>query len=430
MAEDLLNRNRYDTEEAKRLADQAAYQAAHAVFLNNTIRRLKEEDADFEALLLYAEDQIERIAAATALPADFQNGIEPVVTSIVNAIGADKDAIEELKSVKTRLENRLAATKAELTETIDRLRAENTRLKNNLRAEKKATEDAKAETAALEARLQSKSDRWSAELESEKTRMKAAFDTETEAMKNKFQKQIAALKTEYEKKIEDISQAAAEQTRQVRAESKAATSDTISRIKNAHKEALSALKAKTAETLAERNREIADLQARVLELENRLAKETTEAKAMRQQLEKRRLRREKVSEISAALTDDEGRVLTDAEGNVILRLYGLSFKSGQSSIETSFYPLLSKVIDAIKRFPNSQIVVEGHTDSIGADSVNRTLSNKRAEAVRDYLLANTDISADRISAVGFGKSKPVASNDTPAGRAKNRRIDIVIGPTD
>jgi OOP family OmpA-OmpF porin len=72
--------------------------------------------------------------------------------------------------------------------------------------------------------------------------------------------------------------------------------------------------------------------------------------------------------------------------------------------------------------------VEGHTDAVGNDSYNQKLSTNRANAVREYLIASMGLNAGQISAMGFGENKPIASNDSEAGRAKNRRIDIVLSP--
>jgi outer membrane protein OmpA-like peptidoglycan-associated protein len=72
-----------------------------------------------------------------------------------------------------------------------------------------------------------------------------------------------------------------------------------------------------------------------------------------------------------------------------------------------------------------RLQVEGHTDSIGTDEYNRRLSEQRAEAVRDYLVAQ-GISSEAITSSGFGKSEPVASNDTPEGRQQNRRVELVV----
>ena len=72
-----------------------------------------------------------------------------------------------------------------------------------------------------------------------------------------------------------------------------------------------------------------------------------------------------------------------------------------------------------------RVMIEGHTDSIGSDSYNRRLSERRAESVKRYLVQHFPIQSDRLVVKGYGKSKPIASNDTSDGRDKNRRVEIV-----
>jgi outer membrane protein OmpA-like peptidoglycan-associated protein len=74
------------------------------------------------------------------------------------------------------------------------------------------------------------------------------------------------------------------------------------------------------------------------------------------------------------------------------------------------------------------VVIEGHTDTTGTNEVNMLLSQQRAASVRDYMIANQTLAPDGISAVGYGSERPLASNATAAGRAINRRIDILIIP--
>ena len=117
------------------------------------------------------------------------------------------------------------------------------------------------------------------------------------------------------------------------------------------------------------------------------------------------------------------------DGNdVIVRLVGLSFDVGKSVIKPEHFGLLTKVQNAINTFPDCKISVEGHTDSHGSDVLNLSLSQERADAVMAYLVANMSIDSSRIEAVGYGESNPIANNETAEGRAKNRRIDIVIHP--
>ena len=95
---------------------------------------------------------------------------------------------------------------------------------------------------------------------------------------------------------------------------------------------------------------------------------------------------------------------------------------------TKNYELLSKVQQSIRTFGEPDVLIEGHTDSTGSDEVNEHLSQQRAEAVREYLVANRTLPYDRIMAVGYGSMRPLASNETAEGRAINRRIDVIVKP--
>ena len=144
-------------------------------------------------------------------------------------------------------------------------------------------------------------------------------------------------------------------------------------------------------------------------------------------LKKREEFRKKTEKIERMFTREEAMVLR--RGNdMILRMIGLTFDSGKSQIKTQNFYLINKVHKAINVFPGSRLVVEGHTDSFGSDDSNRQLSQRRAESVRQYVIGNMKIAPDKVSAVGYGEGKPVANNETPEGRRKNRRIDIVIKP--
>lgn len=137
--------------------------------------------------------------------------------------------------------------------------------------------------------------------------------------------------------------------------------------------------------------------------------------------------REQYASIENLFTKDEALFIR--EGNdLTIRLIGLSFAVGKATIEVKYYDFLGKVIKSIATFPNSSITIEGHTDSFGSDETNLALSQKRAEAVTQYLQSNMQIDPSRISSIGFGESRPLASNETEEGRAKNRRIEIKIHP--
>jgi outer membrane protein OmpA-like peptidoglycan-associated protein len=121
-------------------------------------------------------------------------------------------------------------------------------------------------------------------------------------------------------------------------------------------------------------------------------------------------------------------VKKDARGTVITLSGSVIFPSGKSDLLPSARGKLAEVATALAQGdPASKIVVEGHTDSVGGVAMNQTLSLKRAEAVRDELIAQ-GVSGTRVSVEGFGPSRPVADNDSPAGRANNRRVEIVVQP--
>jgi outer membrane protein OmpA-like peptidoglycan-associated protein len=116
------------------------------------------------------------------------------------------------------------------------------------------------------------------------------------------------------------------------------------------------------------------------------------------------------------------------EGRLVIRLKAMAFPVGQSVILPKNYALLSKVQRAIRTFEDVDVIIEGHTDSTGSEQLNDYLSEQRADAVRQYLVANETLPYDKIIAVGYGSSRPLASNKTEKGRAINRRIDLIITP--
>ena len=115
------------------------------------------------------------------------------------------------------------------------------------------------------------------------------------------------------------------------------------------------------------------------------------------------------------------------QGNkILLRLKGLSFPSAKSEVTASNYSLLGKVQNVIRESHAQTVVIEGHTDSVGAKSINEKISQDRAKSVEKYLVANGTLNEEKITAKGFGDAKPISTNKTPAGRAQNRRVDVII----
>lgn len=103
----------------------------------------------------------------------------------------------------------------------------------------------------------------------------------------------------------------------------------------------------------------------------------------------------------------------------------MSFEYNSASLTAASKPVLDKVAEGLREHPRLRIEVQGHTDSTGSADYNLTLSQRRALSVRDYLVSQ-QVPADELIAKGYGKTQPIASNSTPDGRARNRRVVLVV----
>ena len=108
---------------------------------------------------------------------------------------------------------------------------------------------------------------------------------------------------------------------------------------------------------------------------------------------------------------------------------GVLFEFGSYNLTTASRLELDRMAQIFNRYPDTDINIAGHTDSKGTDSFNQTLSEQRAASVADYL-ASDGIARSRMRTIGYGESRPVASNDTEEGRAANRRVEVSIEGTD
>src|SRR5690606_20166035 len=133
--------------------------------------------------------------------------------------------------------------------------------------------------------------------------------------------------------------------------------------------------------------------------------------------------------LSSALSSlkEIGDIKEEKRGVVITLSGSVLFASGKHELLPIAKDRLDEVAKALADQGYKKIVVEGHTDSVGAESVNEALSLKRANSVREHLVSK-GIEGAKITAVGLGESRPVAPNDTPEGRANNRRVELVVTP--
>lgn len=300
-ADEMLNRDRYDTKEVMNLAARAKYQALHGIFLAQKIEQLKEDNRTMEDILLEAEEPIQKIAETLDEEVSFEQGTDQAVQTII-------DTMHKLREEKALLSNTLEAKGSDIAELIKQ-------------------------------------------------------------------------RTEKERTIRD------------------------------------------------KNAEIAELKLQVGTLEMQLKKLQSLEEQLRSKEIKNQIFKQKLNKIARSFNEQEGTVRQTVKGDIMIRLYGLSFPEGQAIIEPKYFSLLAKVNEAIGEFPNCQLTIEGHTDSTGRQKENLKLSHERAVAIMEYVLANTNVKREQIKAEGYGEQRPVATNDTSEGRAKNRRIDIIISPS-
>jgi outer membrane protein OmpA-like peptidoglycan-associated protein len=180
-----------------------------------------------------------------------------------------------------------------------------------------------------------------------------------------------------------------------------------------------------AATLRAEQATSAQLSDQVASLELALTDSERRYSESRAALLDRQARDARLRETSALFTEDEGEVFLSGD-DLVLRLHGLTFESGSDEVDESMEPLLAKVQRVLIDYSDATIRIEGHTDSQGNPDRNRTLSQSRAVAIREYLLGRLPISSSRVEAVGHGEDRPIARNDTEAGRARNRRIEIIL----
>lgn len=136
------------------------------------------------------------------------------------------------------------------------------------------------------------------------------------------------------------------------------------------------------------------------------------------------LQKQLASEVSSgAITIDQ---LGDHSIKVVMTA-ATSFDSNSTVVKSGFHPTLNKISSIVNKYGKTTISIEGHTDSQGSDQANQLLSEKRALAVESYLESNK-VAPQRLTAVGRGENMPVADNGSEAGRARNRRVELLLEP--
>lgn len=187
------------------------------------------------------------------------------------------------------------------------------------------------------------------------------------------------------------------------------------------------IKAQQAQIAAQEKR-VVKLEAIAREQQSASEKLAAEREAAEQRLAEQRRFNSLFEDIQNIFDKDEAEVYKKGS-QCIIRLRGIRFPVGQAVIMPENYDLLTKVQQAINRFNDPRVTIEGHTDSTGSNDVNELLSQQRAESVRQYLVGNGVLQDETVVAVGYGSTHPIADNATNEGRAINRRIDVIVTPS-
>jgi len=183
-----------------------------------------------------------------------------------------------------------------------------------------------------------------------------------------------------------------------------------------------------AQEAARQKEEAEKAKAEALAQQQALAAEAEKAKAAAAQSESLRQQAEQEkAELRARLLQQLNQVLAtrDSARGLIANMSDVLFRSGSYELLPGARERLAKVSGIILAYPSLHLAVEGHTDSVGGDEYNQTLSEQRAESVRDYFVQQ-GVPASSIVARGFGKTEPIAPNDTPEGRQQNRRVELIL----
>lgn len=129
-----------------------------------------------------------------------------------------------------------------------------------------------------------------------------------------------------------------------------------------------------------------------------------------------------------SLAGSEVQVSRDGNQIKLTMPSAVTFDTNSATLSSAAMDSLNKAAQTLTQYPETTITVAGHTDSSGNDAINQPLSERRARSVADYLVQR-GVAGSRLSTVGYGSRQPVAGNDTAAGKAQNRRVEILINPT-
>jgi outer membrane protein OmpA-like peptidoglycan-associated protein len=392
----------------------AVTQPSDLIVMENVVRpdtlgKVEEIDAKYELL---QRGQYQRLANPLALKADKKLPLELYearnAVQIARAVGADRFSTETFQKAEKSLEQAeayqerkagrkpVAMTARETVQTAEDSRAIAVKRQeeNALSAERQQSADREARAKSDQATAQLETDRVTREADA--ARIKAQAESERLTREKDAQTAASLAEADRVKRDSDARTAAAG----IEADRVKSESD-----------------ARIAASAAEADR---------LKRENEAQKAASQAALDSADKQKAQLEAEK-AELRIQLLRQFNAILQtrDTARGLIVNMSDVLFDTGKFSLRPLAREKLAKVAGIVSGHPGLRLDVEGHTDSVGGDDYNQRLSEQRGASVRDYL-TQEGMAASSVTAKGFGKTQPVASNETADGRQQNRRVELVI----
>jgi outer membrane protein OmpA-like peptidoglycan-associated protein len=410
----------------------AVTQPSDLIVMENMVRadtrgKIEEIDAKYELL---QRGQYERLANPLALKFDRKQPLELYearnAVQIARAVGADRYAAETFQKAEASLaqanayQERHGGNKAvimtarEAVQTAEDSRAIAVKRQDAdaLAAERQQSVDREARAESGRAAAQSETDRVTREAEA--ARIAAQADSERLTREKDAQAASSQAEADRVKRDNDARMTAATvEADRARRENDARTDAAATEADRLKLENVASASAAASEVDRLKRENEAQRAASQADLDS-AAKQTAQLQA-----DKVELRIQLLSQFNAILqTRDTARGL-------IVNMSDVLFDTAKSSLRPLAREKLAKVAGILSGHPGLRLAVEGHTDSVGGDDYNQQLSEQRGESVRVYL-TDQGMAAGSVTARGFGKTQPVASNDTAEGRQQNRRVELVI----
>ncbi len=377
-------------EQANRQAQQAEVDRLRAQIDENRRAMQARVDADRQA----------RLQAETQLDAATQRYLAAIATGNAAEIDTARRALEDQQIALRAIQERERLNEQALTGELDRMRSDiNAARQANANAQLIASREAdlNQRQSTLDALRREREADLAHRAEVDRANLSAISAAQTRRQEADAQAEALRTQAAQAQAQAAAAQQAAQQAQQAAQQQAAAAQQAAQQEAAQHQAELDRTRQQMQQAQAELEKARQDLAARDAE--------------MRQA----RLQQE-MAKLAATRKTDRGLIVT---------LPGIFFDTGKSDLKAGAKKTLTRMAEQLKNDSSVRVAVEGHTDNVGKPDKNQTLSEKRANAVRDFLV-NAGVPADRITAKGLGESDPIATNKTTAGRQQNRRVELII----